>query len=116
MADNHADRLDGEVLGEEIGDDGLPGVGDYPPDQAQGVNDPNLVARDDVAMREARTRSEEVPGREPRTGDVLPPAGDDDVSDTEQQLLADRAPADDEADRADPPAEVAALREIESPE
>ena len=113
MSDNHADQLDGEKLGEGVDDEGLPGIGDYPPDQAQGVNDPNLVARDDVAMREARTRSEEVPGREPRTGDVLPPDGHDDVSDTERQLLAE---AGTDGNPADPPAEVAALRETEAPE
>ncbi len=55
---NDSERLDGEVLGEHVGDDGLPGVGGYPPDSARGVNDPNLVADDDVAMREARHRSE----------------------------------------------------------
>ena len=107
MSDNHADQLDGEKLGEGVGDDGLPGIGDYPPDTAQGVDDPNLVAPDDVAMREARTRGEAIPVPDGGIGDVLPPDGDDGAHDDVQQLLAREGTADDDAPT---PAEVAALR------
>lgn len=105
MSDNHAPQLDGDVLGEQVGDDGLPGVGDYPPDQMQGVNDPNQVARDDVAMREARTRGEEVPGDAERSGDLLPPDGDDGARDDVQQMLGDEG----DEDRGEMPAEVVAV-------
>ena len=107
MSDNNAQQLDGDVLGEEVGDDGLPGLGDYPPDQMQGVNDPNQVAPDDVAMREARTRGEDVPGDPGRPGDLLPPDGDDDLLDGEQQALGVEGEGDDDAGEV--PAEVAAL-------
>jgi hypothetical protein len=106
-----SEQLDGDVLGEDVGDDGLPGIGDYPPDQALGVNDPNLVADDDVAMREARHRSEEGAGDDQdRPLDLLPPDADDDLLDAEQQAIATDA-ADDDADRIDPPAEIAAIHE-----
>ena len=106
---NTAKDLDGDVLGEEVGDDGLPGIGDYPPDQALGVNDPNLVADDDVAMREARSRAEEAAGDAVRPGDLLPPDADDGFDDAEQQAVASRG--EDHGDRGDLPAEVAAMHE-----
>lgn len=112
MSDSNASKdLDGDVLGEDVGDDGLPGIGDYPPDQARGVDDPNLVAPDDVAMREARRRDEHVPGDDQQAGDLLPPDGDDGLVDAEQQAIA----AVGETDRADPAAEVAAVRERGEP-
>lgn len=111
---NTAKDLDGDVLGEGVGDDGLPGIGDYPPDQAQGVNDPNLVADDDVAMREARRRDEQVPGDDGQVGDLLPPEGDDGLFDDEHQAVASDGEAD-HGDRAAAPAEVAALHRREEP-
>jgi hypothetical protein len=110
MSDNHAPELDGDVLGEQVGDDGLPGLEGFPPDQMQGVNDPNQVAPDDVAMREARTRGEAVPGDPERAGDLLPPVGDDDRHDDVEQLLGSRG----DEDGAAMPAEVAAMRLDES--
>ena len=102
-----ATDLDGDVLGEDIGDDGLPGIGDYPPDQARGVNDPNLVADDDVAMREARTRGEEVAAEPEPVADLIAPDDGEVLDDREHQAIADRS--DDDGDRATPPAEVAAV-------
>ena len=113
-ASNSSDDLDGDVLGEEIGDDGIPGIGDYPPDQAQGVDDPNLVADDDVATREARRRSEEVAPDDEGVGDLLPPDGDDGLIDREQQQLASEGDSDG-TDRAAAPAEVAAMHEEPAP-
>ncbi|NNE11923.1 MAG: hypothetical protein HKN41_06700 [Ilumatobacter sp.] len=110
---NSAEQLDGDVLGEAIGDDGLPGVGDYPPDTARGVNDPNLVGRDDVAMREARLRDEASladPARD-AAGDLLPPDGDDGARDDVQQLLG--SDAADTVDAAPTPAEAAAVHVTE---
>jgi hypothetical protein len=105
MSDNNARQLDGDVLGEEVGDEELPGTGGFPPDQMQGVNDPNQVAPDDVAMREARTRGEEVPDDPGRSGDLLPPDGDDDQRDDEQQALGTEGDEED----GEMPAEVAAV-------
>ena len=103
------DQLDGEVLGESVGDDGLPGIGDYPADQALGVNDPNLVADDDFAMREARTRSEEMPAdTSDAAGDLVPPVGDDDLRDEVTQEVATAGTPD----REDPAAEVAAMHVV----
>ena len=105
MSDNHAPQFDGDVLGEQVGDDALPGVAGFPPDEMQGVNDPNLVAPDDVAMREARTRGEELPAGVERPADLLPPDGDDDRRDDVQQMLGSEG----DEDAAALPAEVAAL-------
>ena len=60
-----SESLDGDELGEDVGGDHLPGIGDYPPDESQGVEDPSLAGPDDVATRELRR-------------DVSDPAGDDD--------------------------------------
>ncbi len=107
MSDNSSEQVDGDVLGEEPGHNAMPDVGDYPPDQPLGVNDPNLVAPDDVAMRTARTRADETvasPDRDlaeadPAAGDLLPPDGDTGDRDDVQQMLAtsgDDATADSE--------------------
>lgn len=113
MSQDRSVQLDGDKLGEGVDDGGLPGVGDYPPDTAQGVNDPNLVGDDDVAMREARIRSEELPGdgSEPPVGDILPPDGERPGRDDEHQLLAETTLGQD--DTAPTPAEVDALHETE---
>lgn len=113
MSDNSAEQLDGNVLGEKPGDDTMPGVGDFPPDQALGVNDPNLVASDDVAMREARTVADEtidspdrdLAGVDPTAGDLLPPDGDTGDQDDVQQMLGSTTPDD----PAVTPAEVEAM-------
>ncbi len=114
MSDNSAEQLDGDVLGEQPGDDSMPGVGDYPPDQALGVNDPNLVADDDVAMREARTVADltidspdgDLAGPDPAAGDLLPPDGDTGDRDDVQQLLGSTT---DDDEVTTPPAEVQAI-------
>jgi hypothetical protein len=48
-----AEFLDGDVLGEEVGDDDMPGS-DFPPDSPLGVDDPSRDVDDDVATRELR--------------------------------------------------------------
>jgi hypothetical protein len=116
-----SERLDGDKLGEQVGDDGSPGTGDFPPDQALGTNDPNLVADDDVAMREARLEHETEPDDlgvrataplDENVGDLLPPDGDDGHADSVHGEIASAAEHDD-TDRAATPAEVAALHETE---
>jgi hypothetical protein len=57
MTDNRDDAefLDGDALGEEIGDDSLPGTRDYPPDRPWGADDPTADdIDDDVATRDKR--------------------------------------------------------------
>jgi len=49
-----AEFVDGEVLGEEVGDDGLPGTTGFPPDRSWGVEDPTRDVGDDVATRDLR--------------------------------------------------------------
>ena len=119
MSDNSSEQLDGNVLGEKPGDDTMPGVGDFPPDQALGVNDPNLVADDDVAMREARTVADEtidspdrdLAGADAPAGDLLPPDGDTGARDDVQQMLGETA----DDDSTVTPPEVEALNITDNP-
>ena len=112
MSDDHAAELDGDKLGEGIGDDGLPGIGNYPPDEAVGVDDTNLDAPDDVAARDARTEPDDLPGAPaPSVGDLLPPDGDDDRADAERQMLAGHGSTD--GDASELPAEIDAIHEID---
>lgn len=121
MSDNSSEQLDGNVLGEQPGDEAMPGVGDYPPDTALGVNDPNLVADDDVAMREARTVADEttdspdrdLAGADPAAGDLLPPDGDTGNQDDVQQMLGASGDTSDDAESV--PAEVEAMHITDNP-
>lgn len=57
MTDNRDDAefLDGDALGEEVGDQGLPGTDGFPPEQPWGVEDPTGDdVDDDMATRERR--------------------------------------------------------------
>lgn len=57
MTDNRDDAefLDGDNLGEEVGDDDLPGTQNFPPERPWGVEDPTSDdVDDDVATRELR--------------------------------------------------------------
>ncbi len=57
MTDNRDDAefLDGDALGEEVGDQGLPGTDGFPPDLPWGVEDPTGDdVDDDLAAREER--------------------------------------------------------------
>ncbi len=56
MTDNRDDAefLDGDALGEEVGDEGLPGTEGFPPDRPWGVEDSTRDVSDDVATRELR--------------------------------------------------------------
>jgi hypothetical protein len=66
-----SEALDGDTLGEQPGDQELPGA-DYPPDRPLGVEDPTgSAAEDDVATRDWRTEGEldGIPD-EPVFGDV----------------------------------------------
>lgn len=52
--DDISEVLDGDVLGEEPGDDERPGTSDFPPDQPMGVEDPSLFGDDDLDTRALR--------------------------------------------------------------
>ena len=57
MTDNRDDAefLDGDALGEEVGDQGLPGTEGFPPDRPWGVEDPTGDdVDDDIATRDRR--------------------------------------------------------------
>ncbi|MGZ4701498.1 MAG: hypothetical protein ACXV3B_00160 [Ilumatobacteraceae bacterium] len=56
MTDNRDDAefLDGDALGEEVGDEGLPGTEGFPPDRPWGVEDSTREVSDDMATRDLR--------------------------------------------------------------
>ena len=56
MTDNRDDAefLDGDALGEEVGDEALPGTEGFPPDRPWGIEDPTRDVSDDVATRDRR--------------------------------------------------------------
>lgn len=61
MTDNRDDAayLDGDALGEEVGDERLPGTADFPPDRPWGVEDPTGDdVDDDLATRDLRVDHE----------------------------------------------------------
>jgi len=99
MTDSHAESLDPAVLGEEVGDDDRPAAG-YPADEPLGVEDPSIIddgiiARDDVASRDAREQPEVDPSVTRRAAPARVDTGliDTNVSpdgnDHEERLIAD---------------------------
>lgn len=99
--------LDGDDLGEEPGDEELPGTGDFPPDRALGVDDPSLDVPDDVRTRELRR---DVESDDRSSGFVLvSPEGDDGYTDEEAQAIGVEMDAPDD----EQPAEEAALHIID---
>ena len=111
MTDNRDDFefLDGDVLGEDIGDDDQPGV-NFPDDRPWGVQDPSLDAADDLATRELR-RDVSSPTEEEMITlvDDGAPMG---LGDTEAQEIA--TAVDVSPDELTP--EESALHIVESPE
>ena len=99
--------IDGDDLGEEPGDEELPGTHDYPPDRALGVDDPSLDVPDDLRTRELRRH---VGSDDRPDGFVLvTPEGDDGYSDEEAQEIGVEMDAVDD----DLPAEEAALHIVD---
>ena len=84
-----AEFLDGDVLGEEVGDDDLPGA-DFPPDRAVGVDDPSRAAEDDVATRELRHA---VPGSDTEGFTLIQEGSVEGLMDTEAQELGEEVEA-----------------------
>ena len=95
MTDNRDDAefLDGDALGEEIGDEALPGTEDFPPDRAQGVDDPTRSVSDDFATRELRRDVESHDSPSPFS--LVAPDGAQGLSDGESQEIADAVDAGD---------------------
>jgi hypothetical protein len=86
-----AEFLDGDALGEEAGDDDLPGTDDYPPDHSVGVEDPTRSVSDDLATRELR-RDVGSEDSSPRFS-LVAPDGEQGLSDDESQEIADAVDA-----------------------
>jgi hypothetical protein len=81
-----AEFLDGDALGEEPGDQQLPGAEGFPPDRPVGVDDPSRATSDDVSTRELRR---DVPSQEPPDAFVLlAPDSSEGLMDTESQEIA----------------------------
>ena len=108
---DQSEQLDGDELGEEVGDDYLPELRDYPPDAPQGVDDPSLYSPDDVAVRSLRETADDRP---PDDGtDLLRPDDEDSMVDGEAEELAELG----EADAGEPVApEVAAVHVVDGDE
>lgn len=116
-----AEQLDPSVLGEKPGDDGLPGIEDYPPEAPLGVEDPAIDAegsmlQDDLAIREWREEPERTAADLPpppthRSGQRLDPGKGNQLDNDEE---AD-AIADSSEQTSTPSAEEAALRIDEPP-
>jgi hypothetical protein len=111
---DQSESLDGDELGEDIGGEHLPGIGDYPPEESLGVEDPSLAGPDDVATRELRRDVDEAVSDEDRPVDLADPedtlgVGGEDV---EQEALGD-AFEPEPGDPVEP--EVAAMHVVDEP-
>jgi hypothetical protein len=86
-----AEFVDGDALGEEVGDDDLPGTDEFPPERSVGVEDPSRSVSDDFATRELRR---DVGSKEssPRFS-LVAPDGEEGLSDEESQEIADAVEA-----------------------
>lgn len=105
--DDVSEALDGDMLGEEVGDEALPGTVGYPPDRALGAEDPTLLGDDDVETRELRREAAHAADRPVGLIDDNP-VGDFDV---EAQAWADEERLVDEVS-----AEEAAVHVVPDPE
>jgi hypothetical protein len=87
MTDNRddAEYLDGDALGEEVGDDGLPGTANFPPDRPWAVDDPTRDISDDVVTRERRLDHQKP---HPTKSFVLVAEGSEGFNDDEGQEFA----------------------------
>src|SRR5215204_6338042 len=105
---DQSEQLDGDELGEEVGDDYVPGLRDYPPDEAQGAEDPNLYTSDDVEVRTLREEQDQEQDERDEQDDIVDlvlPDDQDSLVDGEAEALGEIGELDD----GDPvPPEVAA--------
>lgn len=83
-----AEFVDGDVLGEDVDDEDMPGAADFPPDRAQGVDDPSRDFDDDVATRQLR-RSVERPGADRSRFGLVDDGASEGLMDTEAQEIAE---------------------------
>ena len=105
--DDMSELLDGDVLGEEVGDADRPGATSFPPDRALGAEDPSLYDADDLETRTELRRDVDAADRDERI--VLVDPAPEGALDHEAELVADTAEAAD-AERA---AEEAAVHLID---
>jgi hypothetical protein len=88
-----AEFLDGDALGEEPGDEQLPGTEGFPPERPLGVDDPSRESDDDFATRELRR---DVGSEHPADTFVLvDPESSEGLMDTESQEIASAVDAAD---------------------
>lgn len=108
---NQADSLDGEVLGEKPGDDGLPGVNSFTDRTILNSEDPAVIMGGSETVDDLRTRTwREVPEIELaedggfRLIDTTPDNTTPTLADDEKELVGN------EQGTPDPSAEEAAIR------
>ena len=112
MTDNRDDAefLDGDALGEEVGDQPLPGTGNFPPDRPWGVEDPTRDdVDDDVATRELRIDHERP--HSAKSFALVADGSSEGLMDDESQEIASAV----DAAEGDLSAEEGALHIVESP-
>jgi hypothetical protein len=112
---DESEQLDADELGEEVGEDNLPGLEGYPPDEPLGAEDPNLVADDDLAVRTLRETRRDLGVEEAEDVgvDLLRPDDEGSTIDDEPKELGEIGEADD----GEPvPPEVSAVHVIEEPD
>jgi hypothetical protein len=102
-----AEFLDGDVLGEDVGDQERPGAANFPPDRPLGIDDPTRSVDDDLATRELRRDVGSDQSAETFT--LLAPESSDGITDSESQEVASEV----EAAAADLSPEESALHIIE---
>jgi hypothetical protein len=81
-----AEFLDGDALGEEPGDEELPGTEGFPPERPLGVDDPSRGTDDDFATRELRRDVEAQPGAAAFV--LVDPESSEGLMDTESEEIA----------------------------
>jgi hypothetical protein len=89
-----AEFLDGDALGEDVGDEVLPGAEGFPPERAVGVDDPSREFSDDFATRELR-RDSSPEGSSEDSFVLVAPDESDGLGDTESQEVASAVDSDD---------------------
>jgi hypothetical protein len=110
---DQSEQLDGDELGEQVGDDYLPGLEDYPPEEAQGSEDPSLYTPDDVAVRSLRETHRDSGVEAAEEGvDLLRPDDEDSLVDDEAEELGEIGAAD-EGEPVAP--EVSAVHVVDEP-
>jgi hypothetical protein len=111
---DESEQLDPDELGDDVGEQRLPGLESYPPDEPLGAEDPNLIADDDLAVRTLRETRRDTGYEEADEGVDLVRADDDgdSIVDDEPRELGEIGVTDD----GEPvPPEASAMHIVEEP-